>query len=185
LKLLICIAGMPGSGKSIVARAAKDLGLPVVNMGDIVREETLRRYGSITPELMRKVSSDLRREYGSEIVALRTLERIRGIGSDIIVVDGIRSLDEIEVFQGYGEVVVVAIHASPKTRFERIRRRGRPGDPDNWEDFRRRDLVELSFGLGNVIALADHMIVNEGSIGEAYKSAREILERLMENVRKS
>ena len=45
-----------------------------------------------------------------------------------------------------------------------------------------RDLVELSFGIGDVIALADYMIVNEGSIEEAYKSAREILERLKQDV---
>ena len=185
MKLIICIAGMPGSGKSIIAKAATDLKLPVVNMGDVVREETLKRYGVIKPDLMRKVSTDLRREFGNKVIAVRTLERIKGISDPIIVVDGIRSLDEIDVFKSYGNVIIIAIHASPKTRFERIRRRGRPGDPDNWDDFCRRDLVELSFGIGNVIALADYMIVNEGSIEDAYKSAREILERLKQDVCKS
>ena len=182
MKLLICITGMPGSGKSIIAKAATDLKLPVVNMGDVVREETLKRYGVIKPDLMRKVSADLRREFGNRIIAIRTLEKIKDIDDPIIVVDGVRSLEEIDVFKSHGNVVIIAIHASPKTRFERIRRRGRPGDPDNWDDFWRRDLVELSFGIGYVIALADYMIVNEGSIEEAYKSAREILERLKQDV---
>ena len=182
MKLLICITGMPGSGKSIIAKAATDLKLPVVNMGDVVREETLKRYGVIEPDLMRKVSADLRREFGNRIIAIRTLEKIKDIDDPIIVVDGVRSLEEIDVFKSHGNVVIIAIHASPKTRFERIRRRGRPGDPDNWDDFWRRDLVELSFGIGYVIALADYMIVNEGSIEEAYKRAREILERLKQDV---
>ncbi len=182
MKLLICITGMPGSGKSIIAKAAIDLKLPVVNMGDVVREETLKRYGVIKPDLMRKVSADLRREFGNKVIAIRTLEKIKDIGDPIIVVDGVRSLEEINVFKSYGNVVIIAVHASPKTRFERIRRRGRPGDPDNWDDFWRRDLVELSFGIGDVIALADYMIVNEGSIEEAYKCAREILERLKQDV---
>jgi len=173
---------MPGSGKSIIAKAATDLKLPVVNMGDVVREETLKRYGVIKPDLMRKVSTDLRREFGNRIIAIRTLEKIKDIDDPIIVVDGVRSLEEIDVFKSHGNVVIIAIHASPKTRFERIRRRGRPGDPDNWDDFWRRDLVELSFGIGYVIALADYMIVNEGSIEEAYKRAREILERLKQDV---
>ena len=185
MKQLVCITGMPGSGKSIIAKAAADLKLPIINMGDVVREETLRRYGVITPDLMRKVSMDLRKELGNRIVAIRTLKKIKEINNPIVVVDGVRSLEEIEVFRKYGNVVIVAVHASPKTRFERIRRRGRPGDPDNWDDFWRRDLVELSFGIGNVIALADYMIVNEGSIEEAYKCAREILERLKQDVCKS
>ena len=185
MRLLICITGMPGSGKSIIAKAALDLELPVINMGDVVREETLKRYGNITPDLMRRVSADLRREYGNNIIAIRTLEKIKSLNKRIIVIDGVRSLDEIKVFKGYGDVVIVAIHASPRTRFERIRRRGRPGDPDNWDDFMKRDLVELSFGIGNVIALADYMIINEGSIEEAYKRAREILERLKQDVCKS
>lgn len=185
MKLLVCITGMPGSGKSIIAKVAKDLKLPVVNMGDIVREETLRRYGVIRPDLMRKVSQDLRREFGDKIIAIRTLEKIKDIEQSIVVIDGVRSLEEIEVFKSNGRVIVIAVHASPRTRFERIRRRNRPGDPDNWDDFWKRDLIELSFGIGNVIALADYMIVNEGSIEETYKCAREILERLKEYVCKS
>ncbi|MEM1596250.1 MAG: AAA family ATPase, partial [Desulfurococcaceae archaeon] len=41
-RLFILIVGMPGSGKSLVVQAARDLGLPVYTMGDVVREETLR-----------------------------------------------------------------------------------------------------------------------------------------------
>jgi len=40
---LILIAGMPGSGKSIVSSIARELGLPVYVMGDVVREEARRR----------------------------------------------------------------------------------------------------------------------------------------------
>ena len=182
--LIVCIVGMPGSGKSVVVKAAKDIGIPVYNMGDVVREETLKRYGKITPEFMRLTSINLRKEHGSTIIAERTIERIKKDGLDkcIIVVDGVRSLDEINVFKKYGDVVIIAIHASPKTRFERLLKRKRPGDPDNWEEFYKRDKVELEFGIGSVIALADHMIVNEGPIEEAYKRAREILERMIENV---
>ena len=177
--LLICVAGMPGSGKSIVAAAARDLGIPVVSMGDVVREEALRRFGRITPEILRETSRLVRIEYGDDYVAARTAEKIVGLGAPHVLIDGVRSLREVEVFRRYGETVIVAIHASQRTRFERIRRRGRPGDPDNWEDFVKRDMVELGFGLGNVIALADHMIVNEGTIEEAYSWARRILLRLV------
>ncbi|MCD6114561.1 MAG: dephospho-CoA kinase, partial [Thermoprotei archaeon] len=61
-----------------------------------------------------------------------------------------------------------------------IRKRSRPGDPKTWEEFVERDLVELSFGLGNVIALADYMIVNEGSLSELRREAEKVLEKCLE-----
>jgi len=176
---IILIAGMPGSGKSIVAKAAKDLGLKVYNMGDVVREYTMKYYGVITPETMRETSRKLRGMYGKNIVAVKTLERIDP-SENVVVIDGVRSLDEVEVFRRSGETIIIAVHASPKTRYERLVKRGRLGDPSNWEDFVKRDMLELSFGLGNVIALADYMIVNETTIEEAYMGAYNILKKLVE-----
>ncbi|WP_243674686.1 AAA family ATPase [Vulcanisaeta distributa] len=36
------ITGLPGSGKTIVSDVARELGLPVVTMGDIIREEAVK-----------------------------------------------------------------------------------------------------------------------------------------------
>jgi len=178
-RLFILLTGMPGSGKSVVVEVARELGIPVYTMGDVVREETLRRYGVITHELMVETSRSLREEFGDEVVALRTLERIPDDHS-VVLIDGVRSLREVEVFKRRGEVVIIAVHASPKTRFKRLIERKRPGDPSTLEEFTKRDLTELRFGLGEVIALADYMIVNEGPIEEAKRAAREILRRLVE-----
>jgi len=175
---LVLVAGMPGAGKSIVSKAARDLGIPVYNMGDIIREDTLKFYKEITPETMRETSQKVRKLYGEDYVARRTLEKIKE-KEGVVLIDGVRSLIEVEVFKGRGPTCIIAVHASPRTRFERIKKRGRPGDPNDWEEFVKRDYVELSFGVGNVIALADFMIVNECSIDEAYRGAKGILERLM------
>jgi len=181
-RLFILITGMPGSGKSILVEEAKSLNLPVYVMGDVVREETMRRYGIVTHELMVETSKILREERGEEIIALRTIERIKPC-EQVVVIDGVRSLREVEVFRRYGEVIIVAVHASPKTRFERLLKRNRPGDPSTYEEFYKRDMVELSFGLGSVIALADYVIINEGDINETRAKAREIFKNLIEKAR--
>lgn len=90
-----------------------------------------------------------------------------------------RSLAEVEEFRKHGRVVIIAVHASPETRFKRLLKRGRPGDPGSYKEFAERDRTELEFGIGNVIALADYMIVNESSIEEAKAKALELLRMLV------
>ena len=48
-KLVLGLTGMPGSGKSIVVQAAKELGYEVVTMGDVIREETAKRGRAVIP----------------------------------------------------------------------------------------------------------------------------------------
>lgn len=177
-RLFILVVGMPGSGKSILVQVANELKLPVYTMGDVVREETLKNYGQITHDLMVNVSRILRERYGDEIIAIKTIERIPH-DQKIVVIDGVRSLKEVDVFKKHGKTVIIAIHASPQTRFKRLLERRRPGDPSSYGEFLKRDLVELSFGIGDVIALADYMIVNEGSLEETLNKARSVLIKLV------
>ena len=177
-RLLVCLVGMPGSGKSLVSRVARELGFDVVVMGDAVRAEARRRGIEPTGPNMRELMQALRRERGPAVVAELCFPLIDRSGP-LVLVEGIRSMDEVEAFRRrYGRVVLVAIHSSPETRFRRLRARGRPDDPKDWRDFKARDEVELRVGIGNAIALADHMLVNEGTPEELMREARELLSRL-------
>jgi len=178
-RLIVLVSGMPGSGKSMFSSIARNMGIPVYVMGDVIREETRRRGLEPTPANLNMVARLLREEHGPAVVAERIAEKLREDPSPVVLIDGIRSLVEVGVFEKLGGVVIVAVHASPRTRFERLRRRGRPGDPRTWEEFRQRDLTELGFGLGNVIALADYMLINEGPATEFKEKAQMLLARLV------
>jgi hypothetical protein len=54
--------------------------------------------------------------------------------------------------------------------------RGRSDDPKDWDTFLARDLRELSVGLGNAIAMSEHLVVNECSIAE---TKEKILQKLL------
>lgn len=178
--LVICVVGMPASGKGVVAKEAEKMGLPVIVMGDIVREETVKRGLPLTPQNLNMVAKDLRDREGEDVIAKRCVEKIRKIRSDVIIVDGVRSLKELERYKrDLGKTVTIAVHASPQVRFKRILGRNRPGDPKSWNEFVKRDLIELSFGLGNVIALADYMIVNEGTIEELRETVKKLLKEIL------
>jgi len=182
--MIVIVTGMPGSGKSRIVREFERRGFRSVSMGDIVREETVRRGLELNPENVARVSIRLRQELGQNAVAKLTVERVRNLlkESDVVVVDGVRSLDEVGTFRSAfpGErIVIMAVHTPPGLRFKRLKARGRHDDPETWEDFEERDWKELKFGIGNVIAMADYMLVNDVSAEEYERRIGELMERIL------
>ncbi len=163
-KVVIGVVGMPGAGKAEVSRTAAGLSFQLVVMGDIVREETEKTGLDPTPENIGHVMLELREREGPQVVARRCIPKIQVSPSRAVIVDGLRSSAEVQVlretFPGFR---VLCVHASPETRFRRLFGRGRSDDPANWAVFEERDERELSVGIGSVIALADFLIVNEGT----------------------
>lgn len=179
LMKVIGIVGMPGSGKSDAADVARSLRIPVVVMGNIIRKEVLESDQEINSKSMRSMMIELRKKYGKDVVAKRCLPEIRSHKSDsVVVVDGLRSLHEIEAFrQEFPDLAVVAVHSSPKTRYKRLQERRRKDDPSSWEEFCKRDKLELRVGIGDVISLADMIVSNEGTQSEFREKIRRIIAR--------
>ena len=177
-KKVIGISGMPGAGKGVAANAARQLGLSVLVLGDVIREETERRGLEPTPKNVGAVMLQVREDEGAAAVARRLLPKIEASVSATVIVEGIRSLDELSELRSKYEVVTVAIHASPGTRFRRLLSRNRSDDPRNRATFDERDIRELNVGLGQVIALADVVLVNEGSIETLQTAFKEALSKL-------
>lgn len=181
-KIVVGIAGMPGSGKSIVTEVAQKMGCGLVVMGDEVRKEVKHRRLELAPENLGKVMLMLRKEEGPAVIAKRCVPKIKSAKENVIVVDGIRSLHEINEFKKhFKHFTLIAVHASPETRFQRLYKRKRSDDPKIWETFMERDLRELNVGLGSAIATADYMVVNEGTKTELEKRAYQVLKEIIKN----
>ena len=180
-KLVVGLVGMAGSGKSVVVETAQQEGYGVVVMGDIIRAETRKRGLELNPKNIGAVMLDLRKKGGKGIIAEKCVPRIARTESNRVMIDGLRSLHEANVFkQHFPNFTLLAVHASPETRFCRLNRRQRSDDPDNWEIFRERDMRELSVGLGNAIAMAEHIIINEGDKRDVQAKIAEALARVEE-----
>ena len=171
------ISGLPGSGKSLVSEIAAKKGAAVVSMGDIIREEAKKR-----GESSKETATNLRKEHGKYIVAKLTIEKIKKMIEDklatTIIVEGIRSPFEVNMFKENFDDFIISIFANPAIRFKRLQQRNREDDSENYEDFLKRDQMELDFGIGTVISLSDKIIINEKDL-ESYE--KEINEFLKEN----
>jgi dephospho-CoA kinase len=180
-KLVIGLAGMPGSGKSIVVETAQEEGYTVVIMGDIVREETKKRGLELTPKNVGKVMLELRKTSGNGVIAEKCVPKILQSKTERVIVDGIRSLNEVSVFEKhFSRFSLVGVHSSPETRFNRLNRRHRSDDPSEWKLFQERDMRELGVGLGNALAMAEYLITNENGKDSTKSKAKEILRRIEE-----
>ena len=163
------ISGMPGSGKSIVSDMAQEKGAIIISMGDIIREEAKKR-GESTKE----TAQNLRKEFGDYIVSELTIEKIKKLSEteedNLIMIEGIRSHHEVEMFkENFENFIILSIFANPTLRFERLKKRMREDDSQDYEGFQQRDYNELNFGIGNVISLSDKLIINESDI-ESFES---------------
>ncbi len=178
-KLVIGLAGMPGSGKSLVVDTAREMGYAVVVMGDVVRQETTKRGLELTPQNVGKVMLELRAEGGNYVIAQKCIPKILEQTSSKVLVDGLRSLYEADIFtENFAKFSLVAVHASPETRFSRLSNRRRSDDASEWKVFNERDMRELGVGLGNVIAMAQQIIVNDNSFEQVKTKAKESLEKV-------
>ena len=172
---------MPGAGKSTIAEGLKPKGYDVVNMGNEVREEAKKRNLEPSRSNLGKLMIELREKNGPGAVAELIKPKIESSSSNVILIDGVRSNDEIEVLKKIGNVKLLAIHASTDTRFDFLQKRGRSDDPQTKEHFDERDNRELGVGVSNSIALSDYAISNINlTKDELIESASKIIQSWVE-----
>ena len=168
---------MPGAGKSTIADGLKLKGYNIINMGNTVREEAKKRNLEPSRSNLGKLMLELREKNGPGAVAELIRPQIESSTSNVILIDGVRSNDEIEILRKMGNVKLLAIHASTETRFDFLQKRGRSDDPQTKEHFDERDNRELGVGISNSIALSDYAISNIGlTKDELIESAYEIIQ---------
>ena len=174
---IIAFVGMPASGKSEAARIAAKMGIPVINMGDVIRKEVLRRGLEPTDSNTGMVATDLRKCEGMDAVARRCVSQIREVGSELVVVDGIRGIAEVECFrQDFGKgFILISIYTPIEVRFSRIQKRGRSDDMDSIDGLCLRDQRELGWGMGEAIEASRVEIENNFSLETFRKDVIEVL----------
>jgi dephospho-CoA kinase len=176
---VVGFVGLPGSGKSEAAAVAREIGRPVVTMGDVIRAEAADRGLEPTEAALGEVASELRERNGDAAVAERSLPLIREALDDDgpVVVDGIRGIAEVAVFEDAFDdgFVLVRIDAPFDTRLERVRDRGRDPTAEDRADLERRDERERGYGMEDAMAAADVAIENTDSLGAFQDRIRRLL----------
>lgn len=169
---------MTGSGKTEAGKIAGELGLPVIRFGQVVLDEARSR-GGVGEKFEREVRMGLRKQYGMGAMAILNLEKIESfLNKTSVIVSDLYSFEEFKVLRtrfGKNRIVLIAICASPKVRYQRLATRHFNPEVDkqalyrsySQEEAEGRDFAEIEESdKGGPIAMADYYLINEGSISE-------------------
>ena len=168
---ILAFVGAPAAGKTVAAAIAKDMDIPVITMGDVVRGELRTRGLLLSNGNAGRVADELRKNEGMAAIARRcipVIKDMKAIFKKFIVIDGIRSMDEVDAFKNeFGtDFCLVRIDAPIALRYERIKIRGRGDDLLHLDDLKRREEREKRWGMEEAMQKADKVIKNEGSIDD-------------------
>lgn len=177
---VVSIVGMAGSGKSEVAIIFENNGFAKVRFGDITDREIEKRGLELNEKNERYIRQKLRKEHGMSAYAKLSLSSIDNLlkAADVVV-DGLYSWEEYKLLKSrYGDsFYVVAVWASPETRYERLTKR--PARPLTVEEAISRDIAEIeNSNKGGPIAMANFTIINESSMEGMEKETQRVTSAL-------
>ncbi|MBN2469987.1 MAG: AAA family ATPase [Anaerolineae bacterium] len=163
---LLALVGMPGSGKSMLARHLQDQGFPQFRFGSITMDEIARRGWEVTPQNEKIVREEIRRDEGMDAYAKRALPIIHAMlqSHNSAIIDGLYSFSEWKTLKGeFGAaLVVVAVTCDRAIRYTRLG--SRPERPLTAQEAEWRDITEIeTLEKGGPIAIADYTILNNAA----------------------
>lgn len=181
-KEIIGITGPIGAGKTTASEILQSEGYVRFSFSDAIKKEAAKRGLPINDRsILQDVGDDLRKTYGQDVLAKRTLESFGESGEKNAVIDGIRNPGELKSIQEAGGFVI-GIDSPFDSRVERVIHRGNPYDPKSAEEFEEDELRDRGFGqdeygqqTDECLRLADRVIENNGTIEEFKKKILDTL----------
>jgi len=167
---IIGLTGTNGSGKGVAAEFFMSHGYAYLSLSDLIREELRKQNLEISRNNLIRMGNHLRKKYGADILARRTMKHVRGK----TIIDSIRNPQEVEYLQNQENFILLAIDAPPEVRYERVLTRGRDESAQTLEAFIAKEKEEMTDQekgqqLQRCMRMANHLILNEGTLEEFHR----------------
>lgn len=184
MSVILGVSGPYGAGKGEAVAWLRDRSFYAWSLSDVIREELAGRGLPETRERMIETGNALRAEGGPGALAKRLVAKL--LPDRNYVIDSVRHPAEVEVLRGAASGFrLIWVDADFATRLERIRSRGRPGDPRTAEELARLEGREMGSDdpsaqqLGAVRDAADFTLRNDGDLASLHAALQTVLERCL------
>lgn len=180
--MIIGLTGTFASGKDTIADYLQKSGFEHFSTGEEVAEIAREKGIEPTRDNMRELANSLRDEFGAEYLSRRVIEQ--KAKTNMVVVTGLRQPGEVRYLQSLDDFHLIAVDAPVEVRFERMKERARPGDPETLESMIEKEKKEMEHKGKNAqkihecMEMADFTIANDGTFEDLYKEVDSVIERL-------
>jgi dephospho-CoA kinase len=181
---IIGITGTIGAGKGTVVDYLKLKGFQHYSARSLLLAELTKRGLENDRNAMRPLANELRQIHGPAYIAETLFQEAEIAGGDAII-ESLRTIGEIEALKKLSSsFVLLAVDAHPKTRHERVLKRGSETDKVSFEEFIEQELLESegkdawAQNLPACIEQAHVIITNDGALEDLHKAIDEALEKL-------
>ena len=178
---VIGVVGLNGSGKDeLVHYLHERCGVDVYSTGDIVRQIANKEAKELSRPSLQNLSRRYMDSYGHDYFVRQVIERIeRDESGDAAAITGIRTPEDVDTLKarfGHDFILVYVRVPDPYLRYQRIRRRGEPRDPNSYEEFLRQQQRENQFfDIPRTISEADITIDNSAELPEFHRKIEHVL----------
>lgn len=159
--MIIAAVGKNASGKDyFLEYIAREFDIPMLSVGDIVRELAEIEGVPKTRESLHAVSQKYMGMFGQDFFPRRLVEKIKENGYKDVLISGLRPPSDVESFrENFGDefYLVAIVVESDKTRWQRTVARGSERDHVTFEEFLELDKrEERLFNVSKTISMADY-----------------------------
>jgi dCMP deaminase len=181
--LIIGITGTLGAGKgTVVDYLIKNKNFKHFSVGDFLKQELIKNKIEVNRTNLQNIGNELREKYGPDYITQKLFERAKVENSDAII-ESIRNPKEAEFIKSQNGFLI-AVVASQKTRYKRIKLRGTEKDKVTFSEFVKQEKVELqskdpnALNLPECIKMADFKITNDSTVKSLNKKIEEIINKM-------
>lgn len=180
MKRVIGLVGKIGSGKTRVSRHLQDsYGGKEYRFSQILMDILGRLHLSHERTHLQNLGKSLRDCLGSGVIVNAFKKDLEKDKSDLLIVDGIRYENEVEMLKGFNGSFLFYVTAPQKIRYERCVARGEKGEEKiTYEQFLKNEEAETERRIESIGRSADCTIDNSGTVDELLKNVDNALETL-------
>lgn len=176
---VIGVTGRVGSGKTtVVSRLLEKLpSAERIATSDTLRETLTRLELPITRENLLKLSKALRNSFGDSVTLRVLSKKMHDSDARTVVIDGVRSLELVELIRTYTHSLIVFVESSEELRYTRITERSEKTDERSIsrEAFQKLDRLGFQRNLDEIRKHADIIIDNNASHAQVLKEIDRII----------